>query len=332
LLTFSFLLTSLLFHYPIIFTSSQGRTRKIRLLNCLIEVISGIKQKLVFETPIYPVCLFSPVLPANLKILLAEDSLVNQKVAINQLQSLGYQTDIAANGQEALDLFSQIHYDIILMDCQMPILDGYSTSRQIRALEEEDGYTGSKVIIIALTANAMQEDRDRCLAAGMDDYLSKPVRKENLADIIARWNKIISQRNDLETIKIVENNIIEIAPPYHHEAEQSTSEDEFEVDWAYLEEMSNGDAEFKQQLLEAYLISLPEHMAALQIAIAQNQYIEIEREAHFVKGSSAAIGISGIAKLASVLEESGKQGKFQENAILIFKRMTLGINEIGNHV
>ncbi|TYQ25225.1 GAF domain-containing protein [Pseudanabaena sp. UWO311] len=308
--------------------------RKMRLLNCLIETISGISQKLAIESPIYPVCILPAIQPSNLKILLAEDSLVNQKVAINQLQSLGYQADVAANGQEALDLYSQIHYDLILMDCQMPILDGFSTSRQIRALETENHCLDSnKVIIIALTANALQEDRERCIAAGMDDYLSKPVRKENLADIIARWSKIIYQRSNLEGTKIVKSNFNAIAPSPDSEVAQSNSidEEELEVDWAYLEEMSNGDVEFKQQLLLAYLSSLPEHMDALKIAIAQNQYIEIEREAHFIKGSSAAIGINGIANLASILEESSKQKVLPENATLLFDRMTLGISEIETH-
>jgi PAS domain S-box-containing protein len=302
--------------------------RKMRLLNCLIEVISGITQKLDIESPIYPVCLLPPTQHSNLKILLAEDSLVNQKVAINQLQSLGYQADVAANGQEALKLCSQIHYDIILMDCQMPVLDGYSTSRQIRALETTNGCLDSnKVTIIALTANALQEDRDRCLAAGMDDYLSKPVRKENLADILSRWSKIIAQRGDLKTTKIAETNFSDTKV-----AKPNSIEEELEVDWAYLEEMSNGDEEFKQQLLLAYLSSLPEHMEVLKIAIAKKQYIEIEQEAHFIKGSSAAIGINGIAKLASILEEGSKQKILSENAILLFDRITLGLNEIESHV
>jgi signal transduction histidine kinase/CheY-like chemotaxis protein len=302
--------------------------RKMRLLNCLIEVISGITQKSDIESPIYPVCLLPPTQHSNLKILLAEDSLVNQKVAINQLQSLGYQADVAANGQEALKLCSQIHYDIILMDCQMPVLDGYNTSRQIRALETKSGCLDSnKVTIIALTANALQEDRDRCLAAGMDDYLSKPVRKENLADILSRWSKIIAQRGDLKTTKIAETNFSDTKV-----AKPNSIEEELEVDWAYLEEMSNGDEEFKQQLLLAYLSSLPEHMEVLKIAIAKKQYIEIEQEAHFIKGSSAAIGINGIAKLASILEESSKQKILPENAILLFDKITLGLNEIESHV
>ena len=302
--------------------------RKMRLLNCLIEVISGITQKSDIESPIYPVCLLPPTQHSNLKILLAEDSLVNQKVAINQLQSLGYQADVAANGQEALKLCSQIHYDIILMDCQMPVLDGYNTSRQIRALETTNGCLDSnKVTIIALTANALQEDRDRCLAAGMNDYLSKPVRKENLADILSRWSKIIAQRGDLETTKIAETNFSDTKV-----AKPNSIEEKLEVDWAYLEEMSNGDEEFKQQLLLAYLSSLAEHMEALKIAIAKKQYIEIEQEAHFIKGSSAAIGINGIAKLASILEESSKQKILPENVILLFDRITLGLNEIESHV
>ncbi|WP_258040847.1 GAF domain-containing protein [Pseudanabaena sp. BC1403] len=309
--------------------------RKMRLLNCLIEIISGVTQKSANDLPVGPVCILPHIPPYNLKILLAEDSLVNQKVALNQLQNLGYQADVAANGQEVLELFSQIHYDVILMDCQMPILDGYTTSRQIRKLEsEENGCLDSKVIIIALTANAMQEDRDRCLAAGMDDYLSKPVRIDDLADILSRCSKSITQMSDLETTELVVKNFKAIAPSSPDEVEQSNSidADALEVDWAYLEEMSNGNAEFKKQLLLAYLSSLPEHMNALKVAIAQNQYIKIEQEAHFVKGSSAAIGINGIAKLASVIEESSKQGQLPENAILLFERMSFGISEIEKYI
>jgi len=307
--------------------------RKMRLLNCLIEVISGITQKLDIESPIYPVCLLPPTQHSNLKILLAEDSLVNQKVAINQLQSLGYQADVAANGQEALKLCSQIHYDIILMDCQMPVLDGYSTSRQIRALETTNGCLDSnKVTIIALTANALQEDRDRCLAAGMDDYLSKPVRQENLADIIARWSKIISQRRNPSETKIIENEFKAIASPSDSEVVQSTDIDEaeLEVDWAYLEEISNGDTAFKQQLFLAYLSTLSAHMEALTIAVSQQEYLKIEHEAHFIKGSSSAIGIIGISKLASILEESCKTQKLPEDVSAMLEKIREGIEKIQN--
>lgn len=308
--------------------------RKVRLLNCLIETISGNSQKSTIESSLYSVGNLPPIQPFSLKILLAEDSLVNQKVALNQLQSLGYQADIAANGQEVLDLYAQIHYDIILMDCQMPILDGYNTSRQIRALETAKGCLEShRVIIIALTANALQEDRDRCLAAGMDDYLSKPVRKENLADILSLWSRVIAQRSELATTKVAETNFNEIAAFSRTKASSPHAiAEELEVNWAYLEEMSNGDKEFKQQLLLAYLSSLPEHMEALKVAIAQKQYFEIEQEAHFIKGSSVAIGINGIAQLASILEQSSKQKMLPENATLLFDKITMGLSEIESHI
>jgi len=305
--------------------------RKMRLLNCLIEIIAGTSQKLAVESSIYS----EPIVPSlfSLKILLAEDSFVNQKVAINQLQSLGYQTDVAANGQEVLELYSQIDYDIILMDCQMPILDGYSTSRQIRALETVNHCQDfEKVVIIALTANALQEDRDRCLAAGMDDYLSKPVRKENLAEIIARWSKIRSQRTNLSETKLKDSNSNPIASSPETKMAQSTNieKEELEVDWAYLEEISSGNIQFKQQLLQAYLSSIPAHIKALTMAIEQNHYIEIEHEAHFIKGSSSAIGIIGISKLASILEESCKTQKLPENVTIMLEKITEGIKKIQN--
>jgi PAS domain S-box-containing protein len=304
--------------------------RKMRLLHCLIESISGITQKLVFEPPIYPLCILPPVLPSNLKILLAEDSLVNQKVAINQLQSLGYQADIAANGQEVLELFSQINYDIILMDCQMPILDGYSASRQIRALEAAAGYSDANVIIIALTANAMQEDRDRCLASGMDDYLSKPVRKEDLVKKLSHWGQVFANRSSPKLNSDVEDSLLNIYPT--NKLDQSSTNSEFiiEIDWEYLEEISGGNTEFKQELLQAFVSSLPEHLEALEIAISQQQYAEVEHEAHFIKGSSAAIGITGIAKRASILEETSKKGELPENAKMLLEQIIIGIEQIQN--
>jgi PAS domain S-box-containing protein len=122
---------------------------------------------------------------AHLKILVAEDNLVNQKVALRQLNSLGCTAiTCTANGQEALDLLKQQNYDIVLMDCQMPVLDGYETTHAIRQLE-----IGSlhKTIVIGLTANAMKGDREKCLAAGMNDYLSKPVALDELSAMLYTW-------------------------------------------------------------------------------------------------------------------------------------------------
>ena len=119
------------------------------------------------------------------RVLLAEDNAVNQRVAVRMLERLGCRVDVAGNGLEALDLSGRLPYDIIFLDCQMPELDGYGAARAIR--EREAG--GSRIPIIALTANAMDGDREECLAAGMDDYLSKPVVMASLASTLRRYTE-----------------------------------------------------------------------------------------------------------------------------------------------
>jgi CheY-like chemotaxis protein len=122
---------------------------------------------------------------------LAEDNLVNQKVVLAQLRKLGYEADIAANGLEVLTAYEQTPYDVILMDCHMPEMGGYEASRKIRErASNADGNSKPRIRIIALTANAMEGDREKCLAAGMDDYLSKPTRIDDLSAALARVRKV----------------------------------------------------------------------------------------------------------------------------------------------
>jgi len=119
------------------------------------------------------------------RILVAEDNIVNQKVAQRMLEKLGCVVDVAANGEEAVDLSSKLPYDVVFMDCQMPELDGYGATRAIREREAAAGST--RTPIVAMTANAMEGDRDRCLGAGMDDYVTKPIRLEVCREVIKRW-------------------------------------------------------------------------------------------------------------------------------------------------
>jgi len=119
----------------------------------------------------------------KIRILVAEDNPVNQKVVVKQLMSLGYQAEVVNNGQEAVDRLKEHEYDVVLMDCQMPIMDGYRATQEIRSFEGER----KRTTIIAITANAMPEDRQRCMDSGMDDYMSKPASREDLRKKVEQW-------------------------------------------------------------------------------------------------------------------------------------------------
>jgi CheY-like chemotaxis protein len=128
-----------------------------------------------------------PRFTSSKRILIAEDNPVNQMLVLTQLKGLGLSAHAVANGREAVEALRSAHFDLVLMDCQMPEMDGYEATRAIREVEKS---TGEHVVIIALTANAMKEDQDKCMLSGMDGYLSKPIKKNVLASCVAQWLKL----------------------------------------------------------------------------------------------------------------------------------------------
>ncbi|VXD12987.1 putative Histidine kinase [Planktothrix serta PCC 8927] len=230
-----------------------------------------------------------------LKILLAEDHPINQQVILNQLSLLGYEADLANNGQEALEILAQKNYDVIFMDCQMPLLDGYATTQQLRQQENEDHHT----IIIALTAHALPTDREKCLAAGMDDYLSKPVEPEELEAVLEKWSKVIQYKNQKSKI-LGTTGLTKAKIP-------SVSADQTPLNIERLQAISGGKKDFQQKLLRVYLDRTDQDFSQIRQAIADQDFVSLQQYAHRLKGSSANVGATIISQLAYQLENATQQ-------------------------
>ncbi|MHC5766017.1 MAG: response regulator [Nostoc sp.] len=226
----------------------------------------------------------------KLRILLAEDNLVNQKVALKQLQRLGYSADVAGNGQEVLQLLEKIPYDLILMDCQMPVLDGLETTKEIHRLQESYFASGYRPVVIAMTANAMREDQQMCLDAGMDDYLSKPVIKEDLAATLERWGNVISEAKEAAALEetVCTTDVGSVNLP---------------IDWKRLHQLSENNPEFELELLQIFVEDIQPRLELIKIAIAAHDFEQITLQGHQIKGASANMGITTMHLAAEKLEQ-----------------------------
>ncbi len=160
---------------------------KKQLLDCMLSALAQGAEPAPASVQPQPTARQLPmperVIGKPIRVLVAEDNAINQRVALLQLQRLGFRADAVANGLEVLDALARVPYDIVLMDCQMPEMDGYEATRRLREREQATRHT----TVIAMTASARAEDRERCLEAGMDDYISKPVQFSDLAQVLGRW-------------------------------------------------------------------------------------------------------------------------------------------------
>jgi signal transduction histidine kinase/CheY-like chemotaxis protein/HPt (histidine-containing phosphotransfer) domain-containing protein len=238
------------------------------------------------------------------RILVAEDNLVNQKLAVRMLERLGYQPDIVSNGDEALRAFQRETYAAIIMDCQMPVMDGYVATRYIRERERQSpSATASPHIpIIALTANAMQGDRERCKAAGMDDYLSKPVKTDDLGRILQRWVPLSPSEDSPAS-----------APPQR----ETTKTDAGIFDAGRMLSNIGGDAELYDQLIRLFLDRHGAMVQDIQVAIDRQDSSALEQAAHSLKGTAGNLCAPDVVLLASQLEATGRLGSITEAPALL---------------
>ncbi|MGF2039493.1 MAG: ATP-binding protein [Nostoc sp. CmiVER01] len=272
---------------------SVGSTFYFTIAASVIPEESGAKNQELFllsARKSYPVSSYQSLNPHKLRILLTEDNQVNQKIALKQLQSLGYSADVASNGKEALQLLEQIPYDLILMDCQMPVLDGLETTKEIHRWPKSSFVTGRRPVVIAMTANAMKEDKQMCLDAGMDDYLSKPVMKEKLAAVLERWGDAIFKEKETDALEQT------VSP---------TDVDLFDlpIDWKHLHQLSENNPEFELELLQMFVEDIQPRLEVIKIAIATHDYDKLALETHQIKGASTNMGVTTMYLAAEKLEQ-----------------------------
>lgn len=232
------------------------------------------------------------------RILLVEDSRVNQQVAICMLLKLGYHADLAEDGCEALLMLSEKRYDLVLMDCQMPRMDGYETAFHIR--NKPELAVNRDVVIVAMTAHAIQGDKERCLAAGMDDYLAKPVQKSDLAFIINTYlfKNMQSQMQREDDLSGGAN----IRP----------AGDVFRID-ELLQRLQN-DEEIIRIIISQFMLDTPLQIRDLQEAVKRGDREEVRHISHTIKGAAATVAAEELRSLASSIEQAAKTGPVEQAA------------------
>ena len=231
------------------------------------------------------------------RVLVAEDNDVNQRIARLQMRRIGIDPIVASNGREAIEAFQESRPDIILMDCQMPGVDGFEATRAIRRLERG---SGTRVPIVAMTANAVHGDQETCLAAGMDDYLAKPVSFDGIQRALGAWlPEFAAEAGDGGPNAVATGAEIEERTMTILEAETLTA----------LQALSDDNDDLLQELVDIYLAEAPALIRAIRAASAEGDAEGLERAAHSLKGSSANMGALRLASKALALEELGRAGR-----------------------
>ncbi len=230
----------------------------------------------------------------GIKILIAEDNPVNQLVAVKILEKLGYKADVAVNGAEAIEFLSKIAYDIVFMDCQMPVMDGYDASRAIRS--GKGNVLNSKVTIIAMTANALKGDKEKCIESGMDDYISKPVTPGMLSEMVEKWVSAVSEKEEIRIEPLL--------------CDSTFRQDKLEDDFG-------DDIETIKELISLFIATAEKNLRELSIAVHEGVTAKIKILSHTLKGSALNIGADDFANACGRLEQMLSKGDLANSDILL---------------
>jgi signal transduction histidine kinase/DNA-binding response OmpR family regulator/HAMP domain-containing protein len=279
--------------------------RQSQLFNALMRAAVDAQSPLPEPAPVAP---RASVAPRNLDaplILVAEDSPINQQVARGMLEQLGFRADIVNNGREAVSAVDRTRYAALLMDCHMPEMDGFAAATEIRRAERGD----RRLPIIAMTANAMEGDRERCLAVGMDDYLSKPVRVEQLAEVLQRWASPARPSG--------EEHPTSAATPFASASAAPSDILDLEAHASLRQSQRPGRADPVLELIPMFLEEGFGNFLEIRRGLAQDRAEQVTHAAHTLKGDAAIIGARQVRELAEAIEQAGRSGDLRQARNLI---------------
>jgi CheY-like chemotaxis protein/HPt (histidine-containing phosphotransfer) domain-containing protein len=253
----------------------------------------------------------------KLRLLVAEDNPVNQKVALHQLQKLGYSAMAVDNGRLALDAIGANGYDIVFMDCQMPELDGYAATRELRRREGTERHTW----IIAMTANSLEGDREKCLATGMDDYISKPVKPEKLEEAIQRFlsraaEEAAREKGERKEVKPAPEPVAPAPAPAPIPAEPRGPAIDLEILSCFRDMEENGES-LLDQLIGVFLDNSPKLLHEAREGLAKRSGEMLAHAAHTLKGSCSNFGAERLRAVCQELENAGHAQNFSQATELL---------------
>ncbi|MDX2350665.1 MAG: response regulator, partial [Porticoccus sp.] len=257
------------------------------------------------------------------KILVVDDNRPNQQVAIAMLERMGCRCELASTGKEAVEAIIRNQFDAVLMDCYMPVMNGYDATRQIRMYEGGKN-ADNRVPIIAMTANNTQVEVDRCMDVGMDDFLSKPLRINELTNTLVKW----VPRDLPETSTDTDSQLGELSSNESTVVHSSASYDPL-----VIQELKDGIGEVIVSMIEAFLEDTPVYLRSLKEAIAQTDTKQVRELAHTVKGSAANYGAYQVVELSRLLEEKGAAAelsgseKLYENLVEAYTKLGRDLEE-----
>jgi len=298
--------------------------RHSEILDCLSAVMAGT----ILAAPEQPLVTRHTIREMRrdvVRILVAEDNITNQQVALGILKKLGLRADAVANGAEAVKALETLPYDLVLMDVQMPEMNGFEATRQIR--NPQSAVRNHRIPVIAMTAGAMQGDREKCLEAGMNDYVSKPISPQALAETLDKW----LPREAAPAPKQAAGSPVEAAPVSAEASEAPV------FDKAGMMVRMMDDEDLARTVIGGFLDDIPKQIEILKVCLAAGDVPGAERQAHSIKGASANVGGEALRAVAFEMEKAGKAGNLEAVAARLpeleaqFARLKDFMNEFINH-